>query len=309
MNTPSIKPIRRRLAAALLLISLAACETPKPPPPPVAPPPAVVPPARALRIGLALGGGAARGYAHIGVIKVLEAQGIVPDIVTGTSAGSLVGALYASGMNGFSLQQMAMNMDEAALADWTISGRGVLKGEALQNWLNRALNNRPLEKLAKPFAAVATDFSSGNSITFTRGNAGQAVRASSSVPGVFAPVLIDGKLYVDGGLSSPVPAQAARQLGADFVIAVDISARPRTGEIDSLAGTLNQTIAIMGKGLRDQELRQYADVVIHPAVDNTSAADFAARNQLVLAGEQAATAQLAELKRKIEEMKKAKNLR
>lgn len=310
---------RRRLALIACLGLLAACKTapvaverPAPPvvepPPPVAPPPVAVP-LRPLRIGLALGGGAARGFAHIGVIKVLEAQGITPDIVTGTSAGSLVGALYASGMTGFTLQQTALAMDEAALADWTLSSRGMLKGDALQNYVNRSIGNRAIEKFAKPFGAVATDFGSGSAITFTRGNAGQAVRASSSIPGVFAPVRIDGHDYVDGGLISPVPALAARQLGADFVIAVDISARPRSGEIDSLTSTLGQTIAIMGKGLRDEELRKYAEVVIVPDVDRVSGTDFAARNLLILAGEQAASNALANLRVKIEQMKKAKNLR
>jgi NTE family protein len=307
------------LALAVCIGFLAGCKTapvvverPTPPvvePPPVAAPPVVIAPLRPLRIGLALGGGAARGFAHIGVIKVLEAQGLTPDIVTGTSAGSLVGALYASGMTGFTLQQTALAMDEAALADWTLSSRGMLKGDALQNYVNRSIGNRAIDKFAKPFGAVATDFGSGGAITFTRGNAGQAVRASSSIPGVFAPVRIDGHDYVDGGLISPVPALAARQLGADFVIAVDISARPKSGEIDSLPSTLAQTIAIMGKGLRDEELRKHADVVIVPDVDRVSGTDFTARNLLILAGEQAASNALANLRLKIEQMKKAKNLR
>ncbi|KPF68312.1 hypothetical protein IP84_11155 [beta proteobacterium AAP99] len=287
----------------------------EPPPPPPAPPavaPAPVappPPARAMRLGLALGGGAARGFAHIGVIKVLEAQGIQVDVVAGTSAGSLVGALYASGMNGFALQQAAMTMDEATLADWSITGRGMLRGEALQAFVNRLVANRPMEQFAKPFAAVAADFSTGAAVPFTRGNAGQAVRASSSIPGVFSPVRIGNADYVDGGLVSPVPALAARQLGADFVIAVDISALPRRGEIDGLAATLNQTIAIMGLGLKAAELRQHADVVIRPEIDQVSAADFNARNQVVLAGEIAATRLLPEIRRKMDEMRKAKNLR
>ncbi len=269
----------------------------------------MVPPARALRVGLALGGGAARGFAHIGVIKVLEAQGIQVDVVAGTSAGSLVGALYASGMNGFALQQAAMTMDEATLADWSITGRGMLRGEALQAFVNRLVANRPMEQFPKPFAAVAADFSSGAGVHFTRGNAGQAVRASSSIPGVFSPVRIGTADYVDGGLVSPVPALAARQLGADFVIAVDISALPRRGEVDGLAATLNQTIAIMGLGLKAAELRQHADVVIRPEIDQVSATDFNARNQVVLAGEIAATRLLPEIRRKMDEVRKAKNLR
>ncbi|MFM2399013.1 MAG: hypothetical protein RL341_1170 [Pseudomonadota bacterium] len=304
--------------AALITLTAAGCKSlstapapvPAPAPTPTAAPtPPPVAPARAMKIGLALGGGAARGFAHIGVIKVLEAQGIVPDIVTGTSAGSLVGALYASGMNGFALQQAALAMDEAALADWTITGRGMLKGEALQNFVNKAINNKPMEQFAKPFGAVATDWASGQSITFSRGNAGQAVRASSSIPGVFSPVQIGNRSYVDGGLVSPVPALAAKRMGADFVIAVNISALPVPNEITSLPATLQQTIAIMGQVLNNEETRQHADVVIRPPVDGISAADFNAKNNLILQGEQAASAQLGEIRRKIEEAKKRLGLR
>jgi NTE family protein len=293
------------LAALVTLVALAVagCKSvpptpaPTPTPTPVAapapPPPPPTPPARAMKIGLALGGGA----------------GITPDIVVGTSAGSMVGALYASGMNGFQLQQVALSMDEAALADWTITGRGMLRGEALQNFVNTAVKNVPMERFAKPFGAVATDWASGTSITFTRGNAGQAVRASSAIPGVFSPVAIGNRSYVDGGLVSPVPAQAAKKLGADFVIAVNISALPVPNEITSLPATLQQTIAIMGQVLNNEETRQHADVVIRPAVDGISAADFNAKNNLILQGEQAATAQLAEIRRKIEDAKRRLNLR
>src|SRR5437899_922122 len=176
----------------------------------------------AVKIGLALGGGAARGFAHIGVIKALEAQGIVPDIVVGTSAGSLVGALYAAGNNGFALQKLALEMDEAAISDWSVplfaKATGLLKGEALQKFVNKTVSNVPLEKLKKPFGAVATDLNTGLPILFQHGNTGLAVRASSAVPSVFQPVKIGDRVYVDGGLVSPVPAHYAREMGADFII-------------------------------------------------------------------------------------------
>ena len=133
-----------------------------PPPQPTQSPVAVP---KALKIGLALGGGAARGFAHIGVIKVLEANGIVPDIVVGTSAGSLVGALYAAGNNGMALQKLAMEMDEAAISDWSVpffsNSTGVLKGEGVQQYVNRAVHNQPIEKLRMQFGAVATDLKTG----------------------------------------------------------------------------------------------------------------------------------------------------
>jgi NTE family protein len=184
-------------------------------PPAVEEPPT---PVRSVKIALALGGGAARGFAHIGVIKVLESQGIVPDIVVGTSAGSLVGAMYAAGNNGFALHKMALEMDEATISDWSIPlfsrHVGVLKGEALQQYVNRAVKNLPLERMKIPFAAVATDLQTGLPILFQRGDTGMAVRASSAVPGVFQPVKIGERSYVNGGLVLPVPVRFARQMGA-----------------------------------------------------------------------------------------------
>jgi predicted acylesterase/phospholipase RssA len=181
-----------------------------------------------VKLALALGGGAARGFAHVGVIKALESQGIVPDIIVGSSAGAVVGALYAAGNNGFELQKLAHRLDETKISDWSLPDRGVLKGEFLQKFVNEAVGQRPLEALNKPFGAVATDLRNGDSVVFRTGNTGMAVRASATVPGVFQPVRINGREYVDGGLSSLIPVRAAREMGADVVIAVDISARPGT---------------------------------------------------------------------------------
>jgi NTE family protein len=257
---------------------------------------------RHVKIGLALGGGAARGFAHIGVIKALEAQGIVPDIVVGTSAGSLVGALYAAGNNGFALNKMALEMDEAAISDWSVpffsKGTGVLKGEALQNYVNRTVNNVPIERLKIPFGAVATDLQTGAPILFRRGNTGVAVRASSAVPSVFQPVKIGDRNYVDGGLVSPVPVRFAREMGADFVIAVNISSQPDAQPSSSSLDVLLQTFAIMGQSINYYELRE-ADIVIQPRLGTMKGNDFPGRNTAILAGEQAATAALAEIKRKL----------
>jgi NTE family protein len=260
------------------------------------------PSVRPPKIGLALGGGAARGFAHIGVIKALEAQGIFPDVVVGTSAGSLVGALYAAGHNGFALHKMALEMDEAAISDWLVpffaTSTGVLKGEALQNYVNRAVNETPLEKLKIPFGAVATDLANGSSILFRRGNVGIAVRASSAVPGLFQPVRIGAQSYVDGGLVSPVPVRFAQEMGADFVIAVNISAQPDAQPSSSTLDVLLQTFAIMGQSINRYELQQ-ADIVIQPKLGAMKGNDFPARNNAILAGEQAAAAAMSEIKRKL----------
>lgn len=257
---------------------------------------------RNVRIGLALGGGAARGFAHVGVIKALEAQGIVPDIVVGTSAGSLVGALYAAGNNGFALHKLALEMDEATISDWSVpffaKSTGVLKGEALQNYVNRTVNNVPIEKLKVPFGAVATDLNNGMPILFRRGNTGAAVRASSAVPSVFQPVRIGDRSYVDGGLVSPVPVRFAREMGADFVIAVNISSQPDAQPSSSSLDVLLQTFAIMGQSINHYELKE-ADIVIQPRLGTMKGSDFPGRNTAILAGEQATAALMPDIKRKL----------
>ncbi|MCG2584238.1 patatin-like phospholipase family protein [Massilia sp. TS11] len=292
---------RRSFACALAVLSLAACQSAPPPAPtPVVAPPAAAP--KKLKIALALGGGAARGFAHIGVIKALEAQGIVPDIVVGTSAGSVVGALYAAGNNGFALQKMALEMDEATISDWALplfnKSTGVLKGEALQSFINKSVGNLPMEKLKIPFGAVATDLKTGEPILFQRGNTGQAVRASSAVPSVFQPVKIGNKTYVDGGLVAPVPVKFAKQMGADFIIAVNISTQTDAQAIASSVDVLMQTFTIMGQRLNHYELKE-ADVVITPSLGAMGGTDFNGRNLAILAGEQAAAAVMPQLKAKL----------
>ncbi|HEY0663047.1 MAG TPA: patatin-like phospholipase family protein, partial [Thiobacillaceae bacterium] len=278
---------------------LSACVTPPPPPPaPTTPPPAPVvaaPAKKPIKVALALGGGAARGFAHIGVIKALEAQGIVPDIVVGTSAGSVVGALYASGMSGFDLQKVALQMEEEMVADWTLPDRGVLKGEALQTFINRKVYNRSIQQLPKPLGVVATDLQSGELVLFRRGNTGMAVRASSAVPGMFQPVEISGREYVDGGLTSPVPARSARAMGADFVIAVDISNVSRREKLAGTVDVMLQTFSIMGHAISSHELED-ADVVIRPRTAAVSSTDFEGRHLAILEGEKAAAAIMPELK-------------
>lgn len=252
------------------------------------------------KIGLALGGGAAKGFAHVGVIKVLEASGFTPAVVSGTSAGSVVGALYASGLNGFALQEQSFALDEDRIKDLTLFGvGGVIKGDKLQAYVNELVKNRPLEQMAKPFAAVAVDLDSGERIIFNRGNTGQAVRASCSIPGVFQPAVIAGKRYVDGGLVSPVPVDAARQLGADIVIAVDISSKAKDGKAAGILSNLNQTITIMGQKLGEQEMTR-ADVIIRPRVGQIGAADLDQKHVALLEGEKAAQDALPALRAAIE---------
>ena len=243
-----------------------------------------------MRIGLALGGGAARGFAHVGVIKALEARGIVPDIVVGTSVGSFVAALYASGYDGAHLQRVAMQFEESTLTDWSLPARGLFKGQALQDFVNEQVGQRPIEKLPRKLAVVATDLHTGEMMVFERGNVGMAVRASSSVPGVFQPVTVGGREFVDGGLVSPVPARTARRLGADVVIAVDISKKPAFQSTTGAFDILLQSFNIMSSVIARSELGD-ADIVLQPAVDSIGSTDFAARESSIHEGEQAVAAQ------------------
>lgn len=297
------------LFRALLILSLAAflgaCVSDGPPPPAVVVTPPPPPPPVKIRVGLALGGGAAKGFAHIGVIKMLEASGIQPEVVAGTSAGSVVGALYASGMDPFQMQRQAFGLDEARIRDVSLFSGGVVKGQKLQDYVNELVGQRPLERMKKPFAAVATQLETGERTVFVRGNTGQAVRASSSIPGVFEPVAIGQKHYVDGGVVSPVPVDAARQLGADFVIAVDISTKASGRNPGSLLGTVNQSITIMGQKLGQQELAR-ADVVIRPNVGNIGPADFEQRNNAILEGERAALAAMPKIRAQLARLRAAR---
>ncbi|HVS27741.1 MAG TPA: patatin-like phospholipase family protein [Burkholderiales bacterium] len=262
---------------------------------PSEPKPVLKPPPK---IALALGGGAARGFAHVGVIKTLEASGISADIVVGTSAGSLVGALYAGGCSGFELQKIALKVDETSVGDWIFPDRGFIKGESLQNFVNKALNNRPLEKLNKTFAVTATDLRSGAAVVFRTGNTGIAVRASSSVPGVFQPVNINGREYVDGGLVHPIPVRVAKSLDADIVIAVDVASKPKSTKVEDMIDILLQIFNIMSESISAYELAE-ADVVIRPNVANIGPADFDQKHFAILEGEKAAQVAIAAIREKI----------
>lgn len=259
------------------------------------PPVTITPKARQPVIAIALGGGGAKGFAHIGVIKVLESHGIKAQIVTGTSAGSFVGSFYASGKTPFQLQDIALKLEESDLRDLTVSRQGFVVGQKLQDYVNKNIGNKPIEQFPKRFAAVATELSSGKKVEFIKGNAGQAVRASCSIPNVFVPATIGGKQYVDGGLVSPIPVETAKNMGADIVIAVDISARPKSDKGMNLLGLLDQTINIMGQQSINYELN-LANVVIKPEVGHLGVLDLKARHESILAGERAAQAQIPKIK-------------
>jgi len=300
----------RVLCAAAVLSGLSACasligDAARPLPPQATPvpvpgsAPVVVKPApRPPRIGLALGGGAARGFAHIGVLQVLEENGIKPDLVVGTSAGSVVAALYASGKTPVELNTMAMTLDESSITDWVFPGRSLLKGEALAKFIRTQTSGRAIEGMRVPLGIVAADLKTGQPILFRRGDVGTAVRASSAVPAVFEPVKVDGREYIDGGAVSPVPVRFAHQMGADLVIAVDISAIPEGQPTKGAVDILLQTFNIMGHAISQYEMAD-ADVVVRPKLQGVGSADFSARRLSILAGREAMLSVMPQLRERI----------
>jgi len=247
----------------------------------------IQPPSRQAKVAVVLGAGASKGFAHIGVLKVLESNKIPVHMIVGTSAGSFVGSLYAYGFNAFELQKLSFALQKDDVVDLTIPDNGFIKGEKLEGYINYILRNTPIEKLRIPFYAVATDIQTGKEVVFGSGNTGTAVRASCSIPGIFVPPVISGKMYVDGGVVSPVAVDAARRYGADIVIAVDISSDVESAMPTGTIDTILQSIGIMYSKLSAVQLAR-ADVVIKPKVGYIGSSDFSKRHEAVLEGEKAA---------------------
>ena len=267
-----------------------------------APREAVHPPQKPARIAVVLGAGASRGFAHIGVLKVMELNKVPVHIVVGTSAGSFVGSLYAYGLNAFQLQKIALSLEKGDIADLTVPDNGFVKGEKLEAYVNSAVNNTPIERLRLPFYAVATNIPGGQEVVFGKGNTGTAVRASCSIPGIFRPVKIADKMYVDGGIVSPVAVDAARRQGADLVIAVDISSDLDTKQPEGTIDTILQAINIMYSRLSALQTSK-ADIVIRPKVGYIGSADFEKRHEAILEGEKAAAEAMPKIKALIDKLR------
>ncbi|MCL4456164.1 MAG: patatin-like phospholipase family protein [Nitrospirae bacterium] len=267
-----------------------------------APKEAVQPPSQPAKIALVLGAGASKGFAHIGVLKVLESNKVPVHMLVGTSAGSFVGSMYAYGYNAFQLQKIAISIERGEIIDLTIPDNGFIKGDLLENYVNKTLKNTPLEKLRMPFYAVATNVQTGQEVVFGKGNTGSAVRASCSIPGIFRPVKISGQMYVDGGVVSPVAVDAAKKMGADIVIAVDISADLNNSQPESTIETILQSIGIMYSKMATIQLAR-ADVVIKPRVGHIGSADFDKRHEAILEGEKAAMEALTKINAIIDKLK------
>ncbi len=250
--------------------------------------PVAPPPPKPAKVAIVLGAGASKGFAHIGVLKVLESHRIPIHMVVGTSVGSFVGSLYAYGYNPFELQTIALSISKDDVADYIIPDNGFIKGEKLETFINNKVKYTTVDKFKIPFYAVATNIQTGEEMVFGRGNAGRAVRASCSIPGIFNPVMIGDKVYVDGGVVSPVAVDTARRFGADVVIAVDISASLSPTAPAKTIETMMRAIDIMHNKMSVIQLRS-ADVVIKPKVGNVGPSDFTKRHEVIMEGEKAAT--------------------
>ena len=293
------------LIAGLALLS--GCQTAPPVAMPKTPPPAVVqvpqgPPPKP-RIALVLGGGAARGFAHVGVIRALEQEKIPLDMVVGTSVGSLIGAIYAADLNSFDLEWTAFQLEKDDLFDFgvmnAVSGMGLAKGDKLEDWVRQHIKTANIENMKLPFAAVATDLNWGQKVVLDKGSVARAVRASSAIPGVFQPVQHQGKFLVDGGVVDNIPISVAKAKGADIVIAVDISANVGNPNITNLLGVTLQATNIMF-ALNVEHSKRDADVLISPAIGDVAMLDFTQKKRCMQAGIEATQKAMPAIHRAIE---------
>jgi len=256
------------------------------------------------KIALVLGGGAARGFAHVGVIRALEQEKVPIDLIVGASVGSLIGAIYAYDMNSFELEWTAFLIEKDSLFDYgmftAFTGMGVAKGDKLEEFVKSKVPVVNIEDLKMPFAAVAADLNRGTRVVLDKGSVARAVRASSAIPGVFPPVDHQGKMLVDGGVIDNIPVSVAREKGADIVIAVDISENVINFNITNLLDVMLQSITIMGAENAKYKKKE-ADVLISPKVGDVGMQDFTQKKRCMMAGIEATQKAMPDIKAKIEE--------
>ena len=254
------------------------------------------PMAAPVRIALVLGGGGCRAHGHIGVIRVLEENGLKPDLVVGTSAGSLVGALYASGMTSAQLEHAGQKLGHSPMRNWKFPRLGLFGGNAIRDFVAGYIGTRAIESLPVRFAAVATELRTGHLAIFERGDAGLAVQASSSIPGLIEPTRLGEQLFVDGSLVAPVPVTVARSLGASRVIAVDVTFPPEEAQIDGPFDALYQGFSIITRRLALEE-RATAELLIAPRIPVHNDMEPATLRAMLDAGKRSATEALPQLRK------------
>jgi NTE family protein len=244
------------------------------------------PASRSRRVGIALGGGSIHGIAHLGVLKAFAEKGLKFQFIAGTSAGAIVGVLAAAQLPLGQIEQIARRIEWPGMLNLSWSGKGLMQNANLRSSIDTALGGRRLEQLPLAFGAIATDVATGERVIIRKGPAGAAVGASCSIPVIFEPVKIDGRDLVDGGLTEPVPVIAAREMGAEIVIGVDVAFRPSEEPFQGLTGVAFQTMHIMGNALINEQIRR-ADVAIRLNVHQLVGKDNS-HDQLIAAGYAAA---------------------
>jgi NTE family protein len=301
-RVPSGKVVSMKRYSYLLVLSVAllltSCQTVGGP---------VVPPTGEVqkpKIALVLGGGAARGFAHVGVIRALEQEKIPIDLIVGTSVGSLIGAIYAYDLNSFELEWTAFTLEKDSIFDFGLmtafTSMGVAKGDKLEEFVKSKVPVANIEDLKIPFSAVATDLNRGTRVVLDKGSVAKAVRASSAIPGVFQPVDHQNKLLVDGGVIDNIPVSVAREKGADIVIAVDIGEQVFNFNINNLLEVMLQSITIMGAE-NAKTRKKESDVIISPKVGDVGMLDFSKKKRCMMAGIEATQKMMPEIRAKIEE--------
>ncbi len=264
------------------------------------------------KIGLALGGGSARGLAHIGVLEILEKEGIPIDCVAGTSAGAVIGALYAAGVSPATMKEYVLSIDSPKrrrLIDISLPKGGFIQGEKIVEEMKNLMGgDKTFAELSKPFACVACDIMRGEEVVLNHGHVCAAVHASIAIPVVFNTVKLDGRYLVDGGLVNEIPVRVTRQLGAEFVIAVNViprhvrRAKHKEGEPDikepGLMTVMMNTMDIASMCRAESSLAG-ADLVIEPQTSAYTPTDFAEAGALILQGEMAAIDAVLAIKRRM----------
>ena len=293
-----MRPLHLLALAALALLT--ACQST---PPVVVPPPVVqapLGPPPTPKVALVLGGGAARGFAHVGVIRTLEQEKIPIDLIVGTSVGSLIGAIYADDAISFDLEWTAFQLQKDDLFDFgvlnAVTGMGFAKGDKLEAWMKAHVKTANIEQLRIPFAAVATDLNWGYEVVLDKGSVARAIRASAAIPGVFPPVQHQGKILVDGGVVNNIPISVAKARGADLVIAVDISANVGNTNINNLLDVTLQATNIMF-ALNVEHAKKAADILITPAgIGDIAMLDFTQKKRCMQAGIEATQRALPQIR-------------
>jgi NTE family protein len=250
---------------------------------------------REKKLGLALGGGSARGFAHIGVLKVLESAGIRVNLIAGTSMGAVIGAFYCSGIGLRMMERLAGHIQRNQWMDWTFPRMGLASGDKLEQLLVMLTRNKSFAELELPLAVVAADLVRGEKVVMREGNVARAVRASAAIPGVFCPVEYRGRTLVDGAVVERVPVHTAREMGADIVLAVDVGIYTDGGKPHHILDVITQSLDLMQRDLC-RVSTEAADLVIYPQLQEVSPGHFHKAQQAIQAGEDAARAMLPQLR-------------